>query len=179
MDMDFFEKFNKRSPVKRAVRGVLNNDLYHAFGISPLPALLHADDRSSMAHSIETRSPFLDYRLVEFAFSMPADFKIHDGVTKYVLRKAMRGTVPDMLLDRKDKMGFPTPIRTWMQGELKHEVEDILNSRAFLKRPYFDHKKLKQLEGAGRLNGEENLFTVWNWVNLELWMRKFIDNPKV
>ncbi len=80
-----------------------------------LPVLLRYEDRNSMARSIESRVPFLDYRLVEFVRGLPDESKVRRGVTKVVLRDAMRGIVPDDVLDRRDKMGFVTPEETWLR----------------------------------------------------------------
>src|SRR5690606_8785680 len=72
-----------------------------------LPALLHVEDRVSMAHGLESRVPFLDHPIVELAATMPADIKFKDGNTKQVLKNVARRTVPDEIVERKDKMGFP------------------------------------------------------------------------
>lgn len=80
-----------------------------------LSMLLHWEDRNSMVHSIEARVPFLDYRLVEFALGLPDEFKIKNGVTKRVLREAMRGTIPDMVAERMDKVGFETAEGSWIR----------------------------------------------------------------
>jgi len=80
-----------------------------------LPMQLHWTDRSSMAHSIECRVPFLDYRLVEFVMGCPEYFKIHQGWTKRLLREAMKGTVPAKIVNRIDKMGFVTPEEVWVK----------------------------------------------------------------
>lgn len=82
---------------------------------SNLQMLLHWEDRNSMAHSVESRVPFLDYRLVEFVVGLPDDFKIHDAVTKRVLRDAMRGVVPEEVRTRVDKLGFVTPEEIWLR----------------------------------------------------------------
>jgi asparagine synthase (glutamine-hydrolysing) len=77
--------------------------------------LLHWEDRDSMAHSIEARVPFLDYRLVEFALGLPEEFKIAGGITKRVLREAMIGILPETIRTRTDKLGFQTPEEEWMR----------------------------------------------------------------
>lgn len=84
---------------------------------SSLPALLHWEDRASMANSVESRVPFLDYRLVELAVSLPEDYKISGGVTKRVLREAVRDIVPESVRMRMDKMGFQTPEEEWMRRQ--------------------------------------------------------------
>jgi len=81
-----------------------------------LPALLRYEDRNSMAWSIESRVPFLDYRLVEFTFGMPDEMKLDTGRTKVVLRTALRGIVPEPVRERRDKMGFVTPEALWLRG---------------------------------------------------------------
>lgn len=86
----------------------------HEIGTLQLPHLLRYEDRNSMRHSIETRLPFLDYRVVEFCISIPAGHKIHDGWTKYVLRRAMEDVLPPEVTWRRDKLGFQAPERTWM-----------------------------------------------------------------
>jgi asparagine synthase (glutamine-hydrolysing) len=95
-----------------------------------LPMLLHYEDRNSMAHSIESRVPFLDYRLVEFIVGLPDNQKIRDGKTKFILRQAMKGTIPERIRNRYDKMGFVTPEITWLreqrlwfESELKNSID--------------------------------------------------------
>lgn len=90
-----------------------------------LPALLHFQDRDSMAFSVESREPFLDYHLVEFALSLPDDYKIHAGITKYILRQAMAGIVPQKVLNRYDKMGFVTPESAWMQAHAELFTDEL------------------------------------------------------
>jgi asparagine synthase (glutamine-hydrolysing) len=79
-----------------------------------------------MACSIEARTPFLDYRVVEACLGMPAEYKIGGGVSKRVLRGSMRGIVPDRILDRKDKMGFVTAENTWLKGEAKAQFRKAI-----------------------------------------------------
>lgn len=137
-----------------------------------LQMLLHWEDRNSMAHSVESRVPFLDYRIVEFATGLPDGFKIQRGVTKTVLRLAMRELVPAAVLDRRDKMGFVTPEQVWaresggalFRGRLAEAAE---NSRGIV-RP-----------GAVKLLGE-SLGTgmsydsaIWRIICLGTWMRLF------
>lgn len=88
-----------------------------------VPSLLRYEDRNSMAFSIETRVPFLDYRLVDWAVGLPTGIKIGNGQSKAILRRAMRGTVPDEVLDRRDKMGFVTPQKVWMEEQLGEVIQ--------------------------------------------------------
>jgi asparagine synthase (glutamine-hydrolysing) len=93
-----------------------------------LPALLQFEDRNSMAHSVESRVPFLDYRLVEFCMSLPAEFKIRNGVRKAVLREGMKNDLPDNILKRYDKMGFSTPQDSWISENSEIILESIQNT---------------------------------------------------
>ena len=84
-----------------------------------LPALLHVEDRMSMAHGLESRVPLLDHPLVEFAATVPADVKFAGGETKHLLKRAFGGELPKPILNRRDKMGFPVPLKEWFAGELQ------------------------------------------------------------
>jgi asparagine synthase (glutamine-hydrolysing) len=88
---------------------------------SNLQMLLRYEDRNSMAHSVEARLPFLDYRLVEKVLGMPSEFKISDGWTKRLLREGMRGVLPEAIRVRRDKLGFATAEQEWATGPLKGE----------------------------------------------------------
>ena len=105
----------------------VDNFLYHLLFHTELPGLLHYQDRNSMAFSIESRVPFLDHRMVEFAFSLPTDFKAHNGVTKYILREALKGVLPEKVYGRMDKKGFVSPGEVqWLRGPLRHLLEKPL-----------------------------------------------------
>lgn len=117
--------------INRSVKSFRNIEDLQMFEITTLqlPHLLRYEDRNSMRHSIETRLPFLDYRLVEFCVSIVPQFKIRDGWTKYVLRRAMEPVLPRELAWRKDKMGFAAPERTWVGGATKMMKDEIAGSR--------------------------------------------------
>ncbi|OGW48167.1 MAG: asparagine synthase (glutamine-hydrolyzing) [Nitrospirae bacterium RBG_13_41_22] len=141
-----------------------------------LPSLLRYEDRNSMAFSLEARVPFLDYRLVEFIFSLPNTQIIRNGMTKYVLRNAMKTLIPEIIRNRTDKMGFVVPESYWLQKLNKEQILDIFTSRSFSQRGYFNHSELLrsyELYCSGQPN--VNCSLVWRWMNLELWFRKFID----
>ncbi|HOD54665.1 MAG TPA: asparagine synthase (glutamine-hydrolyzing) [Candidatus Cloacimonadota bacterium] len=103
---------------------------------SKLPVLLHNEDRNSMAHSIESRVPFLDYRLVEFALSLPENYKINQGRTKYILRNAMKDILPGQIINRHDKMAFVTAEEQWVKENpafFRNEIKDSLGmSESFI-----------------------------------------------
>ncbi|PQJ11638.1 asparagine synthase (glutamine-hydrolyzing) [Flavipsychrobacter stenotrophus] len=97
----------------------LHENLLRQLYSEPLPALLRYEDHNSMAWSVESRTPFLDYRFVEFTMGLPARFVYKNGVRKHILREAMTGIIPDAITNRRDKMGFVTPEETWLKSEGK------------------------------------------------------------
>jgi asparagine synthase (glutamine-hydrolysing) len=99
------------------------NERLHNDSFSHLVTLIHYADHTSMAHSIESRMPFMDYRLIEFLSSVPACYKIHNGWTKYIARLAFDKKLPDSITWRKDKMGWPIPEDKWFKGSLNQWFE--------------------------------------------------------
>ena len=153
----------------------LNNYLYHIFRTAALPGLLRYEDRNSMAFSIETRLPFLDYRLVEFVFSLPMKFKIKEGVTKIILRETMEGILPEEVRNRMDKMGFVTPEADWFKTTLRDPISEIFNSKSFSERGIFNIAYVLRAF-QDHCNGKmDNHSMIWRSVNLELWLRTFVD----
>ena len=108
--------------LKRKYPPDLNTALYMDETKYNLQQLLRYEDRNSMRFGIEARVPFTDHRLVEYAMQIPACYKVRDGWTKYILRKAMEGLLPDEVVWRKDKIGFETPEEKWLPevDEFKH-----------------------------------------------------------
>ena len=100
----------------------LNGVLYYNSFVNGLEELLRFADRNSMAHAVEVRLPFLDHRLVEFAFSLPSNFKIHEGWTKWIVRKSVEDQLPGEIVWRKDKVGFEPPQKKWMEEQQVQEA---------------------------------------------------------
>jgi asparagine synthase (glutamine-hydrolysing) len=178
MDESFKKKYYRNVATPHRFENELNNYLYHIFRTAVLPGLLHYEDRNSMAYSIETRLPFLDYRLVEFVFGLPVKLKIEEGITKVILREAMKGVLPREIVNRMDKMGFVTPEAIWFRSTLKGPIEAILNSKSFSERGIFNvsyvHEAFRK-----HCNGKaDNHAMIWRCVNLELWLRTFHDGKK-
>ncbi len=153
--------------------GLLSKRLYLFTTKTSLPALLRYEDRNSMAHSIESRVPFLDYRLVEYIFSLPDHQKISNGYTKVVLRNSMKGILPEPIRLRSDKMGFVTPEKVWLSTDLKNWVEEIFHSASFRANPYLDASRVTALLAEHQANKRDLGFMIWRWINLELWLRQF------
>jgi asparagine synthase (glutamine-hydrolysing) len=117
--------------------------------VSNLPTLLHYEDRNSMAHSVESRVPFLDYKLVEFAVNIPTEQKIHGALTKVILREAMKPYLPPEVYNRKDKIGFSTPIeKSWFTNKSRfYEVAmNYILQSGLLKMDLVDESKIDKTD---------------------------------
>lgn len=143
------------------------NERLASDSLSGLVNLLHYGDRISMAHSIESRMPFLDYRLAEYLASVPCCYKMHNGWTKYIARLAFDNLLPDEICWRKDKMGWPIPELEWLKGPLyKWYIESIEESRFtvhYAKKLNFNYRKIKL---------PQSLY----YLNLSKWCNKFKVN---
>lgn len=136
--------------------------------------LLVKVDITSMANSLEARSPFLDHKLMEFAARLPADYKIKGRVKKYILKKTIKDLVPRGNIYRK-KMGFGAPVGKWLRNDLREYLCDILLSNRCLKRGYFRSETLKGMVLSHIESKKDYSFQLWALLMLELWHRKFID----
>ncbi len=136
-----------------------------------LPALLQVEDRVSMAHGLESRVPLLDHPLVELAATMPSNVKFLNGEMKHALRKVAAAYLPRSIIQRKDKMGFPTPLNQWLQQPAREFIHDVFSSQAARQRELVDnHLVLEQL-GAEPKFGRK----LWGLLCLELWQEEFHD----
>jgi len=166
-----FDRFQKRSPF-----------LFSSLSFSTesrLQELLRYEDRNSMRYSIETRLPYLDYRLVSFEFtSVPDSLKINERWTKRILRESMAGVIPESIRTRRDKLGFAVPEREWVEFFLRNGGLRLLSDRprtvsfriideAFLKRFVDNFPKCRDWRLA------------WRLLNLEIWLRAVIENQPV
>jgi len=147
------------------------NKMVHFEMVAGLPALLHVEDRVSMAVSLESRVPILDHRIVELITSMSPGMKFKGAEMKYILKKAVKDLLPSNILNRKDKMGFPVPLHLWARNHAGDFFRDILLSPTCKERGIFN---LKEIE---KLIEQENAFgrRLWGLLNIELWFREFID----
>jgi asparagine synthase (glutamine-hydrolysing) len=154
-------------------RELLRAALYETLTHTSLPHLLRYEDRNSMGVSIESRVPFLSPALVQFALGLPEKYVVaSDGNTKAVFRKAMRGIVPDAVLDRRDKVGFVTPEKRWLL-DLRPWVERVLACEVATQIQAFNWKELRRewqriVEGRRPFDAR-----VWRWLNTVLWAEKF------
>jgi asparagine synthase (glutamine-hydrolysing) len=147
-----------------------------------IPALTHWEDRNSMAWSREVRNPFLDYRLVRFGVSLPMTLKVRGGWTKYVLRRAMSGRLPESIVWRRDKRGFTTPEARMLRQELRPRVEELLSPAAEMVRRGLVNPRVARERFAAFLDpsatrpqavGSRDIFQL---LSLELWLRAYREN---
>lgn len=110
---------------KRGVSATIADETIAEMMHTSLPKLVHHQDRNAMAHSIESRAPFLDYRLVEFVFNLPGDYKVNLGITKYIMREGLRDVLPPSVKNRMDKLGFATPEDVWIRQN-KEQFRQLL-----------------------------------------------------
>ena len=126
-----------------------------------------------MAHGLESRVPFLDPPLVELAATIPADIKFRGGSMKHVLRSALGGSLPESIVARKDKMGFPVPLQDWLgePGPVSEYDRDILSSDKARGRGLIDNDQVLASLGSEHRYGRR----LWGFLCLELWQRQFHD----
>jgi asparagine synthase (glutamine-hydrolysing) len=143
-----------------------------------LVELLMKQDQMSMAASIESRVPFLDHELVEFAASLPDKWKLSGFTTKRILREAMKGVLPESILNRP-KMGFPVPFGSWMRGPWNGVARDVLLDRRARERGVFDPACVDRLLRDHASGRRDEADRIWSLMNVELWYRTFIDRDGV
>jgi asparagine synthase (glutamine-hydrolysing) len=142
-----------------------------------LHELLMKQDQMSMAASIESRVPFLDHKLVEFTAKMPVNMKLRGSTTKFLLKEAMKGILPDEILYRP-KMGFPVPMASWLRNEFKQYVDEYILSERSLSRGIFDADFVREIV-AKHNKGENHSSKLFKLLNFEIWYRIFIDGEMI
>ncbi|HEX6050999.1 MAG TPA: asparagine synthase (glutamine-hydrolyzing) [Gemmatimonadaceae bacterium] len=163
-----------KAALGRANGAPLLSRLLYADTKTYLHELLMKQDQMSMAASIESRVPFLDHPLVEFATRLPPRLKLRGLTTKYVLRQAMRDTLPPEILTRK-KMGFPVPIDAWFRGSFRPIVDELVLGPRTMERGLFEPAALRALVADHDAGTARNGQRLWSLINLELWHRIFLD----
>jgi asparagine synthase (glutamine-hydrolysing) len=154
----------------------LSNVLCNHLRTQSIPALLHYEDRNSMAFSIEARVPYLDYRLVEFALGLGSEYKIRDGWTKWVLRKAVEPILPANVAWRRSKMGYPTPAARWIKsGRDKEAARELLFSQSFLDREIISKNSVGYYWRQHQNGDADRSWLLYRYATVELWYRQYID----
>jgi len=165
-----FEKFSKNfnDPQTKSYF----NKMTHFDMLGSLPGLLQVEDRVSMSVSIESRVPLLDRRIVDLISSMPAGMKFKGGELKYLLKRTVKNIIPEKIMNRKDKMGFPVPLHIWSKNNAKGFIMDVLLSKKSRERNIINTKDVEILINSEQPFGRG----LWGVLCLELWYNQFIDN---
>jgi asparagine synthase (glutamine-hydrolysing) len=156
--------------------GPLSARLYRDFHYSSNLVNVRDFERSSMAHSVELRMPFMDWRLVCLSFSLPEESKLGGGFTKRILREAMKGIVPDSLRLRRSKIGFASPLEDWFGGPLRNWLWDVVNEPDFLQSDLWDGASVRSLVAshrAGKRWPGDGAHQIWPLLHVHLWRRAF------
>lgn len=165
-------KADRRDPLRQDPNKSVQHQSLQQLMRSSLPMLLHWEDRNSMAHSVESRTPFLDYRLVEFTLGLPGEFKISEGWTKKVMREAMKGILPEEIRLRIDKKGFVTAEEEWVKKKAPQLFLDAVKETMELSQGILKSKVLKEAELmiAGKIPFN---FFIWRFVCFGQWIKRF------
>lgn len=163
---------NENDKVLNQFNNSFDKALYKQFFETPLPFLLHQYDRASMANGIECRMPFMDYRVVEYIFSLPAQSKVGGGYTKRVLREALKGILPDETRLNKTKTGFNAPTTQWFKKELNTWFINQITSKNFLENPYFEGEKISQdfIKVINSDNATDYEWKYWAYIHVNYWL---------
>jgi asparagine synthase (glutamine-hydrolysing) len=155
---------------------LLSRTLYRDFHETVFPLILRNYDRMSMAHGVEVRMPFVDWRLVTYVFSLPPDSLLGQGYTKLILRQALRDLLPDVVRTRRDKIGFAAPMSQWIQSGWRAWLDDLLSSSAFLSSSLWNGRAIRSYARVHTERGDwtwERWNQVWRHVHAYLWLRTF------
>jgi asparagine synthase (glutamine-hydrolysing) len=150
----------------------INRDLYLDLKTYLADDIMVKVDRMSMAASLETRAPLLDRRLVEFAFSLPADWKVRGGEKKWFFKKAMEGILDDETIYRQ-KEGFSIPIKNWLKSELRELMLETLSRKRIAEMGYFSFPAVERMIGEHLANRENHAHRLWALIQFQLWHEHF------
>jgi asparagine synthase (glutamine-hydrolysing) len=172
-DSDPYANSMKFAPSDGEGKNLLNRLLYLDIK-TYLVELLMKQDQMSMAASIESRVPFLDHKLVEFAAQLPAKYKIRNFSGKYLLRRAMQDRLPSQII-RRTKRGFPTPVQPWLRGPLLESLSAILTDGRLADRGMIQQQFVNALLDLHQRGNSRATDGCWRLLNFELWNRIFVD----
>ena len=154
-------------------RSELEQRLKWEFFGGSIPRWLQMEDRISMAEAVMTRQPFLDYRLIEFAFTLGNRLKVRNGSTKFIMRKAMQGRLPPRIVDDPRKQFFPGPNIYWLKGALKSLMQSSLAEGEPMISTFIDPSNLRSLVDDFLGGDHRQSIFLWRLLNTELWMRSY------
>lgn len=182
---DYFDLAGFAPILDHPFKSHLKNRTYQDIFRETAPCCLRAEDRDCAAFGLDHADPFFDHRLIEFMFRVPGHMKIRDGVTKRLLREAMRGVLPEETRSRVKKTGWNAPAHIWFSGHGMNQLLDLVHSRVFRERGVYDvgevvrlieeHRSIVQ-SGAAR---ENHMMFLWQLLNLELWFQEVVHRQPV
>ena len=136
--------------------------------------LLYKMDSASMANSLEVRNPYLDYRLMEYSFNLPLEFKMRNGTQKYLMKELLRKFIPDNLVFRR-KWGFPAPVGTWLDRELSYLVDKWLNPTLIKRQGIFNESVVSHYLHAFRAGKKFHYKRLWAIIFFQMWYHKYLE----
>jgi asparagine synthase (glutamine-hydrolysing) len=163
--------------IRRAGDAPMLAKLLHADIATYLHELLMKQDQMSMAASIESRVPFLDHPLAEFAAGLPQRLRLRGATTKVVLRRAMKDLLPPEILSRR-KMGFPVPVGAWLRGPYRHMLDEYVTGNRALERGLFDAAVVRSMVESHVSGEADHSERLWSLINLEIWQRIFLEGEE-
>jgi asparagine synthase (glutamine-hydrolysing) len=176
LDHGYFDLERFEPVMEHPFGSYLKNRTYQDLTRETVPCCLRAEDRHTTAAGLDNFLPFLDHRLVEFMFRMPGTLKFRDGVTKHLLREAMRGVLPEETRTRVKKTGWNAPAHIWFAGPMRARLMDLLHSRAFAERGVYNVAEVQRLADEhlriveGGVTVDNHMMFFWQLVNLETWL---------
>lgn len=167
----FKRRMSKQNSIKNiTAQGYFRGMIEYNIRSRSLPAQLHSADRNSMAFSIETRFPFLDYELVDYCLSLDTQYFMHEGWTKYILRRSLQGILPKKVQWRAHKVGFAPPQDVWLRQGLKEWAYHHLFEGNLSHFPQFSFEKTKQMWDKHQRASHDYSWELWRWISLNQWL---------
>src|SRR5262249_28431765 len=179
---DFFDIATFTPELDHPFASWLKNRAYQDIFRETAPCCLRAEDRNCAAFGLNHADPFFDHRLIEFMFRVPGSLKIRDGITKRLLREAMRGILPEETRTRIAQTGWNAPAHLWFSAKTLDRLCDLVESRVFRERGIYDVPEVLRLIEQHRAivaSGEpreNHMMFLWQLLNLELWFQEVVDH---
>lgn len=166
---EYLSKFDSRKPSADYIERMV----YLEMKLRLVELLLMRVDKITMSTSVEARVPYLDHKMVEFSMNIPGTLKVKNNVPKYIMKEAVRGLIPDEIIDRK-KMGFDAPVKSWLKGSLGDKAESIFRNTKLRGEGLVDFDKAIDILNDHRYKGRDHGYPVWSLLNLGLWYDSWI-----
>jgi asparagine synthase (glutamine-hydrolysing) len=170
---DFVAQFGTPPPVDNPFSSYLKNRCYQDLFFETIPACLRADDRNVSSFGMRSCYPFLDYRVIELCFGFPLLLNYKDGITKPLLRTAMKGIIPETTRKRTAKISWNAPSTEWFRTEWVNFANDLIGSAAFRQRGVYDQKRVQAIFEEHRRGEANHAKFLWQMINVELWFRQW------